>query len=901
MMKANPLFDIDFLTQLTVKQQREIYARVTALSMDELPIEYIEGRVTAGTVNLDGASAVRRTCNLTIVAKDVDINAFYWGFKRKFILEVGVKNTINPKYPDIIWFNQGMFIITSFNTSQTTNNFTCTINGKDKMCLLNGDIAGHLPHSTDFGVEEYLDKVTNTITYTKIPIKQIIKNAVITFGNELAQNIIINDLDEIGLELLEYRGDSPMFMFKKEIEDEFTQMTFNANQTCYIDGDASKKTTISDSRIIYDNMVELGVDEKIPSIITFEPNGIRYHIVKFEYGQTSGYRLTDLTFAGDLIANVGETLTSVLDKIKNMLGDFEYFYNIDGKFVFQKKKNYLQTTWRLGENNPDVIVDNAINTSFPVFSFMNAELVTSFANNPNILNIRNDFSVWGTYKSISGADLPIHMRLALDAKPTSYFPIRSIWSRKVDSTAEPPKDYTYYYGLGMLTDRHYTDKDGIEMIGSYFNQPFTSDKWDWRELIYQMALDWRKHNNDDDFLLDIAAANPQCPTGKTGYEQYYIDLEGYWRQLYDPNPDMDTMDITYDEVSNILRNKGHILIKNPYRKYNEETDGGFTPEEIYILQDNIMYPLTKCGLIALTPGQTYYYKNSDGTFNAGTSDAQVLNEVSISLVYVKQGDNYVSFIEDKVKTIMESHKSSLYVKRNDYQDIHQIDQTIQHLYVESMDPIIYLRHNIYYAFDNFGTKLEAATEQKLDTNCYAEGFYTYDPQTHWSDTIYTAPETLLFWFDFLETEGGELAKYSVQAIGSRTKAINDSAVKTIYYRDIPSTIFQTQGDAEKYKDLPTGYTYINLPAEMESLFSISGRGKSAQEKMDELLQTHSYNVESSTIQTIPVYHLEPNTRVYVRDEASKIDGEYIVTKFAIPLTYNGTMSLTTNKVVANIM
>jgi hypothetical protein len=36
----------------------------------------------------------------------------------------------------------------------------------------------------------------------------------------------------------------------------------------------------------------------------------------------------------------------------------------------------------------------------------------------------------------------------------------------------------------MLTDRHYTNKDGVEMIGSYFNQPFTSDKWDWRELIY---------------------------------------------------------------------------------------------------------------------------------------------------------------------------------------------------------------------------------------------------------------------------------------------------------------------------------------------------------------------------------------------------------------------------------
>jgi hypothetical protein len=41
-----------------------------------------------------------------------------------------------------------------------------------------------------------------------------------------------------------------------------------------------------------------------------------------------------LTYAGDLIANIGETVTSVLDKIKNMLGEFEYFYDLDGHFVF---------------------------------------------------------------------------------------------------------------------------------------------------------------------------------------------------------------------------------------------------------------------------------------------------------------------------------------------------------------------------------------------------------------------------------------------------------------------------------------------------------------------------------------------------------------------------------------
>jgi hypothetical protein len=42
---------------------------------------------------------------------------------------------------------------------------------------------------------------------------------------------------------------------------------------------------------------------------------------------------------------------------------------------------------------------------------------------------------------------------------------------------------------------------------------------DWREIIYQMALDYRKYNHLDDFQLRVAKANPELyPTGTTGYE-----------------------------------------------------------------------------------------------------------------------------------------------------------------------------------------------------------------------------------------------------------------------------------------------------------------------------------------------------------------------------------------------
>jgi len=88
----------------------------------------------------------------------------------------------------------------------------------------------------------------------------------------------------------------------------------------------------------------------------------------------------------------------------------------------------------------------------------------------------------------------------------------------------------------------------------------------------------------------------------------------------------------------------------------------------------------------------------------------------------------------------------------------------------------------------------------------------------------------------------------------------------------------------------SGYKYIQIPEfEMDKMFSISAQGKSAKERLDELLYNHGYCTESATITTIPVYYLQPNTRIKVSDEKTKIDGEYIVSKLTIPLAHNGTM------------
>jgi len=130
----NPLLNKELIEALDKDNQREIYAKIISLNLNEQPIEEISGKVSQGTLSIDGTSAVRRTCSLTIIAERVNIHEYYWSFTTKFKLFIGLKipkhikekyitkqgATINEEtgkieladriaylykdYPDIVWF-----------------------------------------------------------------------------------------------------------------------------------------------------------------------------------------------------------------------------------------------------------------------------------------------------------------------------------------------------------------------------------------------------------------------------------------------------------------------------------------------------------------------------------------------------------------------------------------------------------------------------------------------------------------------------------------------------------------------------------------------------------------------------------------------------------------------------
>lgn len=779
------------------------------------------------------------------------------------------------------------------------------------MCFLNGDLGGNLTASIDFGTEEYYDKVSNTTTYTKVPIQKIIREAVHAYAGEPYHNIVLNDLDETAVELLEYRGDTPLYLLRDDKLDQFTNYTDDGDTLVYFANDSSKQTFAlsvleSNKGGHYDPRVELeptAVEIASKLKFTGDPNNI-YTVAKVEYGQTAGYRYTDLTYAGDLISSIGESITSILDKIKTMLGEYEYFYDLDGRFVFQRKRNYIQNSWNsIVKAGGEEYVENAAYTSSVVYKFEDGTLVTSFQNSPNLSNLKNDYSIWGERESVSGAKLPIHYRYAIDVKPETY--------TTLNITADDIKGYNS------------SNPDGIQLT-TQKSITYSAEDYDWRELIYQMALDYFKYNQLDCYTARLIEANPDtCFTGTTGYEQYYTDLQGFWRQLYDINPQPKYSNYQQNLKGSVFVNQDEkentvpLFIKGKYEKIDSpiEYDSSKILALTYMNYYNGTETISRYELqpwleaiqikdFDTNPGNYYRVGKSEENSDAATYiplTAETKGYVQKSELFVKEGSDFVSLLKSSKNM---NGILGLYVFNDDkeYYNVLELDSQLQPLYFNDK---YYNRYLYQSRLDITGTPTQNMPAVEYNIDYYGE-FYSYNTDgdinnKYWTKDIQEAPASLNFWFDFLDANS-ELGEFSVRAVGDRTKAVNDNKVTSIYFREVPDLIFTTYKEY-KNSDLKdkTGYTPVFVTGNLENMFSISSQGQSAQDKLDSLLYSNSYCIENVTLQAIPVYYLEPNTRIFIRDDLSKINGEYIVSKISLPLAYNGTMSITATKAPSRLI
>lgn len=489
--KYEYLNDTTFLEDLAKNRLKEQFTKIIVLTQEEKPEQEITGKVfSGGSVSLDGKSAIRRTCNLTMLAsiendRLTDLDNLL-SINRKVRIESGYVNNLKTKYPryaqyDMFWVPLGTYVIQNPSITNDSNGVKISLQLKDKMCLLNGENGGTFTSTVVFDVMEVdtfkpqEDGTTVATTVTKkIPIFQIIQELVHHFGGEQLGKIIINDI------------------------------SLEARQPYISKSDGILSLLPRDD----------GTFQLVSTAIPYRP--------QYSKNDPVGYISTPFIYDGDLSANAGDNICSILDKIKNRLGNYEYFYDIDGNFVFQEIKNYLNTSQAtdiLEEikdgNNSVYNMDRSRGKA--VFAFNDSTLISSYSNSPQYNLIKNDFVVWG-----KKGNSPIRYHLAIDTKPVTgnqhtYFVYTfkdadtEIEETRVKSLIEGPLPSAgtigFFYREGNIV-KTWTGTEYIEVEGKII----TSNTNDWRTEL---------------FLQGVEADNLALESN-----DYYAELKNEWPKVY---------------------------------------------------------------------------------------------------------------------------------------------------------------------------------------------------------------------------------------------------------------------------------------------------------------------------------------------------------------------------------
>lgn len=449
------LQDLTFLKKLDEENIKTFYTKILVLDMNELPIREIGGRVTGGSISVNGNSSVRRSGSITFIAEEAENDLTnvdnLLALNKKIQILVGLENHIDSRYDDIIWFPQGIFVIVDPTISHSTSGVTINLQFKDKMCLLNGDCGGNLPTSVVFDTYDQIISLSNEIysNYKEIIDRNLVNDYTVYRIQANGQIKTCMWDEDKGFYDAEYDEKNNVKSVKQRMYDIIQTIVANYGRedlAKIIIEDVPRDLKASfryvgggngeSSGLLYypdkkDSVYGLSIEE----IKEYKPNATINDCVIFGYNEECGYTYTPFTYPGkELTSSIGDNVCTILDKIKNALGNYEYFYDIDGRFIFREKKNYLNTQYnpikditnQTDKNNLMLSTNGSLlngenymvdfsNNSASMYTFdETSNLISSYSNAPKYTNIKNDFHIWG--KNNDGH--VIHYHLAIKEKPS---------------------------------------------------------------------------------------------------------------------------------------------------------------------------------------------------------------------------------------------------------------------------------------------------------------------------------------------------------------------------------------------------------------------------------------------------------------------------------------------------
>ena len=186
---------------------------------------------------------------------------------------------------------------------------------------------------------------------------------------------------------------------------------------------------------------------------------------------------------------------------------------------------------------------------------------------------------------------------------------------------------------------------------------------------------------------------------------------------------------------------------------------------------------------------------------------------------------------------------------------------------------------------------------------YSETYDKNDPKYRWWNVLVKdSPESLIFWFDFLDRPYSEMGKYGVKQVMDRSKAENNSNASAICFRDALNLVYYYSDTPERLVKgaMTAEYDIYKMSKGFRKYFKLSNANKSCKDILDNWLYAHTWANESITITTVPIYTLQPNNRINIDDDNTLINGEYVINSISIPLTYNGLSTVQCTKIVSNL-
>ena len=888
---------------------RETYVRITLLSFsNEMPIKTIDGKVISGSINIDGTSAVRRTANLEVlieedesnvptIQRDISIN-------KKVKIEIGIKNNLsisqkydlnnflmkydtyntdshneyenvrklfhkknnfkykNLEYQDnIFWFNQGVYIIKSASFSRSLSNTTASLSLVDKMALLDGTCGGVLPATTVFHELEDIGE-NGEIIIRKPTIYQIIQELVHHIGKEQLGKIIIN-LDTKIKQVMRWSGYDDLYLVvgKTVTEEQTSQAEYKINNDSY--------------------------DEENENQYIFNTN------------DDVGFIVTDFTYPDELIGKPGDTIVSILDQIKNTLGNYEYFYDVNGFFCFREIQNYLNITRASSaeSNNANQLYNNINGQSYNVHSlldkseydFNNSNLLVSYSNSPSYENIKNDFIVWGM-KKVNGSSFPIRYHVAIDGKPTIEEKQHDIviyddpqenvkkivTPTQIQDPSPTNKNLNYFYWYSGITYKRMKLFSG--------KPPLTDPKRQSKNTIYYIT------NSENYQYYTYNSDTPLSNIQEITSTNYHQVAENYFTDVGIDGP---------NEVYIVIRRGNEV--KNCYRAQREKRVVKYVHQvkQVEIIQgippmigrktNAIYYQLKNPAPLDNSEDRYEYYDVYSENFPIQEDNIRINNNNNISFENLYQS---AQTFEDFLKTYYVIQKNNdVPIRAYKYQLYEPISAGIT-----KITPKDWRSELLLQGCDTLDKGLEANEYYAELTNEWPK---IYDLE---EEKFIVTENDLDYFLDFLDMP--KYQQFSIENIGKRTKILNNDQINCIFETEIPEIIMidTRDNDQNEKKEWARkhGYRWTQVSPKIYDHLSIGGIKNSAFEAMKDLLyQNLSYN-SSISLESIPIYYLEPNTRISVEDKMTNISGDYMITSISYSFGDKATMSIQANEALERI-